>query len=182
VRACAEAGETVEVVPGPSAALAGLAVSGLPTQRFVFEGFLPRRGSARRDRLADLAREPRTIVCFESPHHLAETLGDLSESCGADRRVVIARELTKLHEEVFRGTLAEAVVHARSREPRGEHVIVLAGAPPHGEATDEDVDAEARTALEAGLSAKDAAAQVAARLGIARRRAYDAVIARRANP
>jgi 16S rRNA (cytidine1402-2'-O)-methyltransferase len=182
VRVCVDAGVAVEVVPGPSAALAGLAVSGLSTQRFVFEGFLPRRGSARRDRLGDLAREPRTIVSFESPHHLAETLADLAEVCGTDRPVVLARELTKLHEEVFRGTLGEAVAHVQAREPRGEYVVVLAGAPPRGEASDEDVDAETQIALDAGMSAKDAAAQVAARLGISRRRAYDAVLARRAKP
>jgi 16S rRNA (cytidine1402-2'-O)-methyltransferase len=182
VRVCVDAGVTVEVVPGPSAALAGLAVSGLPTQRFVFEGFLPRRGSARRDRLGALAREPRTIVSFESPHHLAETLADLAAACGADRPVVLARELTKLHEEVFRGTLAEAIAHVETRDPRGEYVIVLAGAPPRGEATEADVTAEVDVALGAGLSAKDAAAQVAARLGISRRRAYDAVLARRTNP
>jgi 16S rRNA (cytidine1402-2'-O)-methyltransferase len=182
VRVCVDAGVAVEVVPGPSAVLAGLTVSGLPTQRFVFEGFLPRRGSARRDRLGALAREPRTIVSFESPHHLAETLADLAAACGADRPVVLARELTKLHEEVFRGTLAEAIAHVDTREPRGEYVIVLAGAPPRAEATETDVAAEVDAALGAGLSAKDAAAQVAARLGISRRRSYDAVLARRANP
>jgi 16S rRNA (cytidine1402-2'-O)-methyltransferase len=121
-------------------------------------------------------------VSFESPHHLAETLADLAEVCGTDRPVVLARELTKLHEEVFRGTLGEAVAHVQAREPRGEYVVVLAGAPPRGEATDEDVDAETQIALDAGMSAKDAAAQVAARLGISRRRAYDAVLARRAKP
>lgn len=182
VRVCADAGVTVEVVPGPSAALAGLAVSGLPSQRFVFEGFLPRRGSARRDRLGELAREPRTAVLFESPHHLAETLADLVDACGPNRSVVLARELTKLHEEVYRGTLGDAVAHVRERDPRGEYVVVLAGAPPRGEASDDDVDAEVRLALDAGLSAKDAAAQVAARLGVSRRRAYDAVLARRSNP
>jgi 16S rRNA (cytidine1402-2'-O)-methyltransferase len=182
VRVCVDAGVTVEVVPGPSAALAALTISGLPTQRFAFEGFLPRRGAARRDRLGELAREPRTVVCFESPHHLAETLADLAAACGADRPVVLARELTKLHEEVFRGTLAEAIEHVDAREPRGEYVIVLGGAPPRGEPTESDVGTEVDAALGAGLSAKDAAAQVAARLGISRRRAYDAVLARRANP
>ena len=182
VRVCVDAGVTVEVIPGPSAALAGLAISGLPTQRFAFEGFLPRRGTARRDRLGELAREPRTIVSFESPHHLAETLADLAAACGADRPVVLARELTKLHEEVFRGTLADAIAHVDTREPRGEYVIVLGGAPPRGEPTETDVGTEVDAALSAGLSAKDAAAQVAARLGISRRRAYDAVLARRAKP
>jgi 16S rRNA (cytidine1402-2'-O)-methyltransferase len=183
VRACVDAGLTVEVVPGPSAALAGLVVSGLPSARFAFEGFLPRKGPARRDRLAEIARDPRTTVLFEAPHRLRDTLGALAEVCGAHRRVVIARELTKLHEEVFRGTIAEALDHTDAAEPRGEHVVVLAGAEPRvTEATDDEVAAEARAALAAGLSTKDAAAHVAARLGVARRRAYDAVVAQRGKP
>jgi 16S rRNA (cytidine1402-2'-O)-methyltransferase len=182
VRACVAAGVPVEVVPGPSAVLAALAVSGLPADRFVFEGFLPRRGPARRARFAELAREARTTVCFESPHRLADTLGELAATLGPDRPVVLARELTKLHEEVFRGTLAEAVAHVGASPPRGEQVIVLGGATPAPEASDEEVRAEARAAVDAGLSAKDAAAQVAARLGVSRRRAYDAVVASRAKP
>ncbi len=181
VRACVTAGLTVEVVPGPSAVLAALAVSGLPADRFAFEGFLPRKGPARRARLAELAREPRTTVCFESPHRLAETLEELAAVLGPQRRVVLARELTKLHEEVFRGTLAEALEHVTASPPRGEQVIVLGGAPPVPDATDDDVRAEASAAVAAGLSAKDAAAQVAARLGVSRRRAYDAVVATRGN-
>jgi len=181
VRACADADLPVEVVPGPSAAVAALAVSGLPADRFVFEGFLPRKGPARRERLAEVARDPRTIVCFESPHRVAGTLDDLVAVCGPDRAVVIARELTKLHEEVFRGTLAAAVEHVQSVPPRGEHVLVLAGAEPRDAPTNDDVAAEARAALDAGLSARDAAGQVAARLGVSRRRAYDAVLAS-ANP
>jgi 16S rRNA (cytidine1402-2'-O)-methyltransferase len=182
VRACVDAGLTVEVVPGPSAALAGLVVSGLPSARFAFEGFLPRKGPARRERLAEIARDPRTTVLFEAPHRLHETLGDLADACGPDRRVVIARELTKLHEEVWRGTLTEALEHAAA-EPRGEHVVVVAGADARAvEATDEDVEIEARAALAGGLSTKDAAAQVAARLGVSRRRAYDAVVAQRVKP
>jgi 16S rRNA (cytidine1402-2'-O)-methyltransferase len=177
VRACADADLLVEVVPGPSAAVAALAVSGLPGDRFVFEGFLPRKGAARRDRLAEVARDPRTIVCFESPHRVAGTLDDLLAVCGPDRAVVIARELTKLHEEVFRGTLAAAVEHVQAVPPRGEHVLVLAGAGPRDAPTDDDVAAEARAALDDGLSARDAAAHVAARLGVSRRRAYDVVVA-----
>jgi 16S rRNA (cytidine1402-2'-O)-methyltransferase len=179
VRACAAAGVPVEVVPGPSAVLAALAVSGLPAERFAFEGFLPRRGPARRARLAELAREPRTTVCFESPHRLTETLDDLASTFGPDRPVALARELTKLHEEVFRGTLGEALEHVAGSPPRGEQVIVVGGAAPAPDATDDDVRVEASAAVASGLSAKDATAQVAARLGVSRRRAYDAVVASR---
>lgn len=183
VRACVDAGVVVEVVPGPSAALAGLVVSGLPSARFAFEGFLPRKGPTRRERLAEIARDPRTTVVFEAPHRLRETLGDLAEACGQDRQVAVARELTKLHEEVWRGTLAEALEHVVEAEPRGEHVVVVAGAATRAtEATDEDVETEVRAALAGGLSTKDAAAQVTARLGVSRRRAYAAVVAQRAKP
>src|SRR5690606_1267921 len=128
VAAAVRAGHTVEVVPGPSAALAALVVSGLPTGRFVFEGFLPRKGPARRERIAAVAAEPRTIVLYEAPHRLARTLADLAAACGAERRVAIARELTKLHEEVWRGTLGDAVAWVGEREPPGEIVVVLEGA------------------------------------------------------
>ena len=111
VAAVAAAGHIVEVVPGPSAALGGLVVSGLPAGRFVFEGFLPRKGSGRTERLAVVAREPRTVVLYEAPHRIVRTVDDLAEACGGERRVALVRELTKLHEETWRGTLAEAVVH-----------------------------------------------------------------------
>ncbi|MGH9234973.1 MAG: 16S rRNA (cytidine(1402)-2'-O)-methyltransferase, partial [Acidimicrobiales bacterium] len=129
VAAVVAAGLAVEVVPGPSAAVAALVVSGLPAGRFVFEGFLPRKGLARRQRLAGVAAEPRTTVLYEAPHRLARTLADLVEVCGAERRVAVAREITKLHEQVWRGTLAGAVAWVAEREPPGEIVLVLAGAP-----------------------------------------------------
>jgi 16S rRNA (cytidine1402-2'-O)-methyltransferase len=173
VRAAIGAGHAVEVVPGPSAALAALVVSGLPTGRFVFEGFLPRKGSGRGERLRALAGEPRTAVLFESPHRLARTLADLAEACGGDRRVVIGRELTKLHEEVWHGTLAEAVDWATERTPPGEVVVVLAGAPGSGPPDDEAVQAALEDALARGTSVKDAATEVAHGLGVPRRRAYD---------
>ena len=178
-RVCADAGLRVEVVPGPSAVLAALVVSGLPSERFVFEGFLPRKGGERRDRLVEIARESRTVVLFEAPPRVAATLVDLSELCGGDRPVAVARELTKMHEETFRGTLAAAIDHVEHQPPRGEHVIVLGGAPPPAVATDDDVAEAARSELAGGASTKDAADRVAERLGIARRRAYDAVLAQR---
>src|SRR5438067_12801534 len=116
VRAAVADGHPVEIVPGPSAAIAALVASGLSTGRFVFEGFLPRKGSGRSERLAELAAEQRTVVLYEAPHRLARTLTDLSAAFGSDRRVAIARELTKLHEEVWRGSLSDAVVWASEHE------------------------------------------------------------------
>ena len=115
VRAAVEAGHPVEVVPGPSAAITALVASGLPTGRFVFEGFLPRKGAGRTSRLAELAAEPRTIVLYEAPHRVARTLGDLAAACGPERRVSIGRELTKLHEEHWRGRLARRRWSGRRR-------------------------------------------------------------------
>jgi 16S rRNA (cytidine1402-2'-O)-methyltransferase len=173
VRAAVAAGHRVEVIPGPSAALAALVVSGLPTRRFVFEGFLPRRGSARTERLTALADEPRTAILYESPHRLSRTLADLVEACGADRQVAVARELTKLHEELWRGTLADATTWAADRTPPGEIVLVLAGAPAPDAPSEDEVTAALEAALAGGSSVKDAATQVAADLGIPRRHAYD---------
>ncbi|HVN50779.1 MAG TPA: 16S rRNA (cytidine(1402)-2'-O)-methyltransferase [Acidimicrobiales bacterium] len=173
VRLAAAAGHRVEVVPGPSAAIAALVISGLPTGRWVFEGFLPRRGSGRTERLAELAGESRTIVLYEAPHRLARTLADLAGALGGTRQVVVARELTKLHEEVWRGTLAGAVERAAGSEPRGEHVLVVAGAPPAAGATDEELAAALAEAREGGRSTRDAVALVAARFGAPRRRVYD---------
>jgi len=172
------AGHAVEVVPGPSAALAALVVSGLPARRFVFEGFLPRKGAGRGERLAAVAAERRTTVLYEAPHRLARTLADLAGACGPERRVVVARELTKLHEELWRGTLGGAAAWADEREPPGEMVLVLAGAPAPTPPTDADVIAALEAELAAGASARDAARAVAARLDVPRRRAYDLAVSR----
>jgi 16S rRNA (cytidine1402-2'-O)-methyltransferase len=176
VRVCVDAGVRVEVVPGPSAALAALVVSGLPTRRFVVEGFLPRSGRERAARLAELARESRTAVVFEAPNRVAATLTDLMAACGADRRVVVARELTKVHEEVWRGTLVEAALRAAEREPRGEHVLVLAPAAPADQPDDAVIADAVRARLAAGASVRDAAAEVAADLGVPKRRVYDIAV------
>ena len=176
VAAAVAAGHPVEVVPGPSASLAALVVSGLPAGRFVFEGFLPRKGAGRSERLAAVAAEPRTCVLYEAPHRLARTLADLAVACGDDRRVVVARELTKLHEEVWRGTLGQATAWAAERQPPGEMVIVLAGAPAAAPPGDEDVLAALRDELEGGATTRDAAKAVAERLSVPRRRAYDMAV------
>jgi 16S rRNA (cytidine1402-2'-O)-methyltransferase len=176
VRAAVRAGHAVEVVPGPSAAVAALVTSGLPTGRFAFEGFLPRKGSGRAERLAEVAAEERTVVLYEAPHRLVRTLGDLVAACGPDRRVAVARELTKLHEELWRGTLAEAVAWTDEHEPRGELVLVLDGAPAPAPADDDALLVAVRQRLDAGDSARDAAAAVAAQLGVPKRRAYEVAI------
>ena len=173
VSAAAEAGFRVEVVPGPSASVAALVGSGLPTGRFVFEGFLPRKGSGRSARLVELAGERRTLVLYEAPHRLARTLTDLSEALGRDRRVALARELTKLHEEMWRGTLAEAIVHADDVAPRGEYVVIVDGAPPPADATDDELLAALADAVAAGRSTRDATALVAGRFGVSKRRVYE---------
>jgi len=182
VSAAAAAGATVTTVPGPSAVLAALVVSGLPTDRFCFEGFLPRRGGERRRRVEVVAGDARTAVLFEAPGRLAATLGDLLEACGPERRVVVARELTKLHEEVWRGTLAEASAAFAERDVRGEVVVVLAGDPEADRAPDDpDIVEALRARLEAGDSLRDAAGLVAGAMGVSRRRAYDLALALRRN-
>lgn len=176
VAAAAAAGHTVVVVPGPSAAIAGLVASGLPTGRFVFEGFLPRKGSGRTERLAAVGAERRTVVLYEAPHRLARTLADLVGVCGPTRRVALARELTKLHEELWRGSLADAVARCAEVEPRGEYVLVLDGAPAPEVADDDAIRAALDAAREGGATTRDAVGNVAAALGVPRRRVYDIAV------
>jgi len=176
VRAAVDAGHPVEVVPGPSAGITALVTSGLPAGRFAFEGFLARKGSGRAARLAELATERRTVVLYEAPHRLARTLADLQVACGPDRKVAVARELTKLHEEMWRGSLVDACAWVAEREPRGEIVVVLKGAPVPAEADDDAVRAAVQVHLDAGDSPRDAAAAVAVSLGVPKRRAYEAAV------
>lgn len=172
VAAAVEAGMSVTIVPGPSAVVSALAVSGLPTDRFVFEGFLPRKGGERAQRLGAIAAEERTVVLYESPNRVGATLVDLAEVCGAERKVAVVRELTKLYEEVWRGPLGDAAAQLGPAEARGEHVLVIEGRPPRP-AGEDDVRAAVRERVAAGLSKKDAAAEVAELLGVAKRRAYE---------
>ena len=178
VRAAAADGLDVTVVPGPSAALTGLVVSGLPAGRFVFEGFLPRRGSGRAERLAALAGEQRTVVLYEAPHRLARTLVDLAHALGADRRVALCRELTKRHEETWRGTLAQAVDRSEEVEPRGEYVVVVEGAAPPSVAGDAELVAAVAQLVAEGTSTRDAVAEVAGVYAVPKRRVYDLAIRR----
>ena len=171
VRLAVEAGVTVVPVPGPSAPLAALAASGLPTDRFTFFGFLPRKGGARRDAMAELLSAPGTLLLFESPRRLHETLLDLREALG-DRRACVARELTKLHEELARGRLSE-LAERFSGEVLGEITIVVegrTGPAPQEEAGDPDELLKAR--LAAGVSVRDAAREVAEALGLPRKQLY----------
>ena len=172
VRAAVRDGHAVEVVPGPSAAVAALVVSALPAGRFVFEGFLPRKGSARTERLAALAGEPRTMVLYEAPHRVARTLADLVGALGGDRPVVVARELTKLHEELWRGTLAAAAAWAADRQPPGEIVLVVEGAPEAAPPDDDALVAALRARIADGASPRDAASAVADAFKVPKRRAY----------
>ncbi len=170
VRAALDAGYNVSAVPGPAAAVMGLVISGLPTGRFVFEGFIPRSGRDRTKRLAEIAAETRTVVLYEAPHRIARTLADLRNACGDDRPLAVGRELTKLYEEVHRGTLATIEIG----EPRGEYVIVLGAAPVDTTPiNDETIVAALRSGLSAGLTKRDAVASVADQLGVAKKLVYE---------
>lgn len=178
VRLCAEAGVTVTAVPGPCAFVTALALSGLDTGRFTFEGFLPMNKKNRRAHLAELAGERRTMVLHEAPHKLVPTLADLAEVLGAARPVAVCRELTKLHEEVWRTTLGAALERYRAEAPRGEFVLVVAGAEPvrAEEATLEDGVALVARLRGEGISTRDAVRQAAEDLRLPRKALYDTVV------
>ncbi|MGD7732904.1 16S rRNA (cytidine(1402)-2'-O)-methyltransferase [Propionibacteriaceae bacterium G57] len=177
VQAALEAGHEVTAVPGPSAVLTALAVSGLATDRFCFEGFLPRKDGPRRRRLAELAHEPRTMVFFEAPHRLADFLRDASSTLGGDRRAAVCRELTKTYEEVRRDTLG-ALAEWAVENARGEISIVIAGAPHDGE---DDIDPLelVRMSISQGEKLSAAVAEVAANTGVNRKQLYAAALADR---
>jgi 16S rRNA (cytidine1402-2'-O)-methyltransferase len=177
VAAAVADGITVTALPGPSAVTTALAVSGLPVDRFCFEGFLPRKAGERRRALAELAAERRTLVLFEAPHRLAEMLADLAGAFGGQRPAAVCRELTKTHEEIRRATLAELAEWAASDSVRGEITVVVGGAAdePAPEPGNLAFDVAAREA--AGLSRKEAIAEVASEHGVAKRIVFDAVVA-----
>jgi len=180
VSAAVAAGVPVTSLPGPSAVITALAVSGLPVDRFCFEGFLPRKSGERRRAVAELASEPRTLVLFEAPHRLAETLRDLADAFGADRAAAVCRELTKTHEEIRRGTLGELAGWAAG-EVRGEITLVIAGAVLADlEVGPEELAADVARREEAGEPRKDAIAGVARDRRLPKRAVYDAVVAAKA--
>jgi 16S rRNA (cytidine1402-2'-O)-methyltransferase len=173
VRAVVEAGHRVSAVPGPAALVMALVISGFDTTRFVFEGFVPRTGADRRKRLTDIAGERRTVVLYEAPHRIERTLADLAEHCGGARRVALARELTKLHEEVWRGSLSAAMARIADIGPRGEYVVVVEGATAPAAADDDGIHAALVTAMAGGATRKDAIATVTANLAVPKRRVFD---------
>lgn len=173
VRRARETGAPVVVIPGPSAVAAALSVSGLPADRYTFLGFLPRKGAERRRLVEAAARSAWTVVVFESPERLVRLLEDLARVCGGGRDAAVARELTKVYEEVKTGTLSDLAVYYRETPPRGEVTVLVAGAAaPEPSVRDEDLRARARALLARGMSRRDVAASLASEFAVSRREAY----------
>ena len=178
IAAAVDAGFTIDSAPGPTALVVGLVLSGLPTDRFVFEGFLPRRGTDRAERLAEVAREKRTVVLYEAPHRLVRTLQDLAGVCGDDRSAAVARELTKMHQDVQRGTLQSLYQHFFDVPPKGEFVVIIGPNAVEPEVrSDEDLNRLLQAELDDGSSTRDAVALVSALTGESKRRVYDLAVA-----
>jgi len=182
IRLAVEHGIPISVIPGPSALLAAVAASGLDTTRFVFEGFLPVKGKARRERLSDIAKEARTVVFYEAPHRIRKTLADLEEIGLSSRRVVVARELTKKYEEFLYFSIKEAATFYENMTPKGEFTLVIegrsellsrTGAQQHDGIDDAALEKHLRDCFTKGLSVKDAVETVAVATGVARNRLYD---------
>ncbi|MEH2255813.1 16S rRNA (cytidine(1402)-2'-O)-methyltransferase [Nostoc sp.] len=173
VKACIEAGIPVVPIPGASAAITALSASGLPIDRFVFEGFLPAKTQHRQEHLESLQTESRTLIFYESPHRLRDTLQDLAEVWGSDRQIVLGRELTKLYEEFWRGTIAEAIAYYTQREPQGEYTLVVAGIPAsQPQLTEEELKAELKQLISQGISRSQASRQLAKFTSLPRRQLY----------
>ena len=179
VKQCAEAGVTVCAIPGPCAVITALSISGQNTGRFCFEGFLSTAKKSRREHLESLQTEQRTMVFYEAPHKLVNTLEDMAEVFGADRSISLCRELTKLHEEVLRTTIGDAIALYRENPPKGEFVLVVAGSEPIQKETATADDAVTRVAqlMESGMSRKDAIKQTAKELDLPKNVVYDAALA-----
>lgn len=178
VRLCSENDIRITAIPGPCAAITALSISGLPTGRFAFEGFLSVNKKSRQEHLASLLTEQRTMIFYEAPHKLRATLKDMRSAFGDDRRISLCRELTKLHEEVLRMTLAEACDYYAEQEPRGEYVLILQGAPKPEplESKPEDALAMALELIAGGMKKKDAVKQVSQQTGVSKSTLYDAVV------
>ncbi len=178
VKQCAQAGITVSAIPGPCAAITALSISGQSTGRFCFEGFLSTAKKSRREHLASLAEETRTMIFYEAPHKLLSTLEDMAQVFGENRGISLCRELTKLHEEVVRTTLGEAVALYTQNPPRGEFVLIVAGAAPKEVAVPTQTDAAALVSqlMASGLSRKDAVKQAAKELKLPKNAVYEAAL------
>ena len=177
VALCAANGVDVIAIPGPCALITALSISGLPTARFTFEGFLPMNKKNRRAHLDSLRQEQRTMIFYEAPHKITDTLDDFLAVFGGERRISLCRELTKLHEEVLRTTLAGAVEHFKEKEPRGEFVLVVEGAQPEVAEADPEAALKRVEQLRGqGMSLKDAAAQAAGEFGMKKKQLYDMAI------
>lgn len=173
VKACADAGIAVVPVPGVSASVTAVSISGIAGDRFTFEGFLPRKGKVRRERLEQLAGEPRRLVFYEAPHRLQQTLGDLAAALGGDRQVTLARELTKRFEEIWRGTLDEAIADLQTRAPKGEYTLVVAGRSEDARSLSESaLKAELQQLIASGQSRSQASRQLAQSTQLSRRQIY----------
>jgi 16S rRNA (cytidine1402-2'-O)-methyltransferase len=178
VSACVAAGIRVIPIPGVTAVITAVSASGLPSDRFVFEGFLPAKGQERKDRLQAVAGDSRTLVFYESPHRLRQTLADFAETFGIDRQIVLGRELTKLHEEFWRGEIGAAIEHYTQVEPQGEYAIVLAGAAvSHPTLSDEAIDRALIELMLAGTSRSQASRIVAEQISQSRRYVYQLALA-----
>ncbi|PPS45673.1 16S rRNA (cytidine(1402)-2'-O)-methyltransferase [Chroococcidiopsis sp. TS-821] len=178
VQACIAANIPVIPIPGASAVITALCAAGLPTDRFVFEGFLPVKGKERQQRGESLKTESRTMVFYESPHRLRQTLQDFANFFGQDRQIVIARELTKLHEEFWRGNIAEAIAHYNQREPQGEYTLVVAGvlaSKPH--LSEVEIKAELQKLMAQGISRSQASRQLAKEVSLSRSQIYQIALA-----
>ncbi|MBD2344789.1 16S rRNA (cytidine(1402)-2'-O)-methyltransferase [Anabaena subtropica] len=183
VKACIEVGVKVVPIPGASAAITALSAAGLPTDKFVFEGFLPAKGQQRREHLEALQTESRTLIFYESPHRLRETLQDLAEVWGSDRQIVLARELTKLYEEFWRGSIEEAIAHYQQKEPQGEYTLLVAGQPPSQTLlTEEQLKAELQQLISQGISRSQASRQLAKYTSLNRRQVYQLALSIVMNP
>lgn len=173
VKACTDANINITPIPGACACIVGISASGLPTDRFVFEGFLPAKGQERQQNLEALQVESRTIILYESPHRLRQTLQDLANTLGSDRQIVLARELTKMHEEFWRGSIESAIELYTTHEPKGEFTLIIAGIQTVAPVFSEDaIKAELQTLIAAGISRSQASRQLAQQTSLPRRQIY----------
>lgn len=178
VNACIDAGISVVPIPGANAVITALSAAGLPTERFVFEGFLPLKAQQRHDRLEYLQTEARTLIFYEAPHRLRQTLQDLAEVLGQERQIVLARELTKLHEQFWRGTIEAAIAYYTEREPQGEYTLVVAGIPPDKpQLSETELKTELQQLIAQGISRSQASRQLAKVTSVSRRQLYQLALA-----